>query len=94
MLTMDEQNKEDNANSREFLTAMEVAPKSGLAGRSVTEIGLDKLTGVFLVSIDRPWQFRSATPQQLKFWRPSLVKPMESLMQTIQVCPCSPSNPV
>lgn len=56
MLIMDENNREDNANSREFLTAMEVAPKSGLAGRTVTEIGLDKLSGVFLVSIDRPMQ--------------------------------------
>eukprot|EP00526_Cylindrotheca_closterium_P004033 CAMPEP_0113606276 /NCGR_PEP_ID=MMETSP0017_2-20120614/2769_1 /TAXON_ID=2856 /ORGANISM="Cylindrotheca closterium" /LENGTH=1216 /DNA_ID=CAMNT_0000514811 /DNA_START=270 /DNA_END=3920 /DNA_ORIENTATION=- /assembly_acc=CAM_ASM_000147 len=54
VLIMDEENREDNANSREFLTAMEVAPKSGLAGRTVTEIGLDKLSGVFLVSIDRP----------------------------------------
>lgn len=45
---------DDAANSREFLTAMEVAPKSRLIGRSVAEIGLDKLTGVFLVSIDRP----------------------------------------
>ena len=51
---MDDQNREDNVNSREFLTAMEVAGKSGLVGRSVTDIGLDKLTGVFLVSIDRP----------------------------------------
>ncbi|CAJ1949845.1 unnamed protein product [Cylindrotheca closterium] len=54
VLIMDEQNREDNVNSREFLTAMEVAPKSRLAGRAVTESGLDKLSGVFLVSIDRP----------------------------------------
>jgi uncharacterized protein with PhoU and TrkA domain len=45
---------DDGAPSREFLTAMEVAPKSQLAGRTVTETGLDKLPGVFLVSIDRP----------------------------------------
>lgn len=44
---------EDNG-TREFLTAMEVAQKSKLAGRTVAEIGLDKLPGVFLVSIDRP----------------------------------------
>ena len=45
---------DDGVNSREFLTAMSVAPKSRLVGRTVAEIGLDKLTGVFLVSIDRP----------------------------------------
>ena len=39
---------------REFLTAMEVAPKSNLARTAVSESGLDKLPGVFLVSIDRP----------------------------------------
>ena len=33
---------------------MEVAPHSKLAKRTVAEIGLDKLPGVFLVSIDRP----------------------------------------
>ena len=48
------QGAEDGAATREFLTAMEVAPKSKLANRTVAEIGLDKLPGVFLVSIDRP----------------------------------------
>lgn len=33
---------------------MEVALKSKLAERTVVEIGLDKLPGVFLVSVDRP----------------------------------------
>jgi uncharacterized protein with PhoU and TrkA domain len=46
--------EENVTNSREFLTAMEVAAKSKLASRTVAEIGLDKLSGVFLVSIDRP----------------------------------------
>ncbi|KAL3922634.1 MAG: hypothetical protein SGILL_002104 [Bacillariaceae sp.] len=49
-----ERRNEDGAPSREFLTAMEVAPKSQLAGRTAAETGLDKLPGVFLVSIDRP----------------------------------------
>jgi uncharacterized protein with PhoU and TrkA domain len=40
--------------SREFLAAMEVAPKSNFFGRTVAEAGLDRLPGVFLVSIDRP----------------------------------------
>jgi len=48
----DKQRSDDGA--REFLTAMEIAPKSKLADRTVAETGLDKLPGVFLVSIDRP----------------------------------------
>ncbi len=40
--------------AREFLTAMEIPSKSKLADRTVAETGLDKLPGVFLVSIDRP----------------------------------------
>ena len=48
------QGGEDGAATREFLTAMEVAPKSSLSNRTVAEIGLDNLPGVFLVSIDRP----------------------------------------
>ncbi|KAG7362296.1 TrkA-C domain containing protein [Nitzschia inconspicua] len=42
------------ATAREFLTAMEVSPKSQLAGKVAGETGLDKLPGIFLVSIDRP----------------------------------------
>ena len=45
---------EGESKSREFLTAMEVAPGSKLAGKSATEIGINKLPDVFLVSIDRP----------------------------------------
>uniref|UniRef100_A0A7S4EIS4 RCK C-terminal domain-containing protein n=1 Tax=Pseudo-nitzschia australis TaxID=44445 RepID=A0A7S4EIS4_9STRA len=48
----DKQRSDDGA--REFLTAMEITPKSKLADRTVAETGLDKLPGVFLVSIDRP----------------------------------------
>jgi uncharacterized protein with PhoU and TrkA domain len=50
----EEQGTEDGATTREFLTAMKVAPKAKLANRTAAEIGLDKLPGVFLVSIDRP----------------------------------------
>lgn len=46
--------RESNAPTREFLTAMKVASKSQLVGRSIESSGLDKLNGVFLVSIDRP----------------------------------------
>jgi uncharacterized protein with PhoU and TrkA domain len=49
--------------SREFLTAMEVAPKSQLSGRTAAETGLDKLPGVFLVSIDRPTDHHSPRHQ-------------------------------
>jgi K+/H+ antiporter YhaU regulatory subunit KhtT len=49
-----EKRNQDGTVSREFLTAMKVAPKSQLAGRTTAETGLDKLPGVFLVSIDRP----------------------------------------
>jgi Trk K+ transport system NAD-binding subunit len=40
--------------TREFLAAMEIAPKSNFFGRTVAEAGLDRLPGVFLVSIERP----------------------------------------
>ena len=40
--------------TREFLTAMEVAPNSKLAGKTATQIGINKLPDLFLVSIDRP----------------------------------------
>lgn len=60
VVTGAEKSKEDGAGTREFLSAMEVAPKSKLANRTVAEIGLDKLPGVFLVSIDRPTVARKA----------------------------------
>lgn len=52
-------NTSEGTGAREFLTAMEVAPKSNLTKSTVSETGLDKLPGVFLVSIDRP-----TNPQQ------------------------------
>lgn len=39
---------------KEFLTAMEITKKSQLSNRSAIQSGLDKLSGVFLVSIERP----------------------------------------
>jgi len=44
----------DGGASREFLTAMAVAPGSKLAGKTVAQIGISKLPDIFLVSIDRP----------------------------------------
>lgn len=43
----------DSVFNKEFLTAMEISPKSGLVNASVQYHGLDKLPGVFLVSIER-----------------------------------------
>lgn len=42
------------AATRDFLTAMEILPRSSLATKAVGALGLDKLPGVFLVSIERP----------------------------------------
>jgi di/tricarboxylate transporter len=45
---------DSGANQKEFLTAMEVAPHSQLANKTVQQLGIAKLPGVFLVSIERP----------------------------------------
>ena len=39
--------------SREFLTAMQVGRNSKLAGKTVSQLGLTKMPGVFLVSVER-----------------------------------------
>jgi uncharacterized protein with PhoU and TrkA domain len=48
--------------SREFLTAMEILSKSKLASKTVGQLGLDKLPGVFLVSIERPSKEQPSSP--------------------------------
>lgn len=45
---------EESVGLREFLTAMEILPRSNLASKKVAQLGLDKLPGLFLVSIERP----------------------------------------
>lgn len=50
----DGENESETMLSKEFLTAMEIAPRSGLANHSVIYHGLNKLPGIFLVSIERP----------------------------------------
>ncbi len=40
--------------SKEFLVAMRIAPKSILAGKSVEENGITRVPGVYVVSIERP----------------------------------------
>jgi uncharacterized protein with PhoU and TrkA domain len=52
------------AHQREFLTAMEVAPDSAFAKKTIAQAGLTKLPGVFLVSIERPTA--NATEQEKK----------------------------
>jgi di/tricarboxylate transporter len=54
VVIVDKDKERSGDGAREFLTAMEIPPKSKLADRTVAETGLDKLPGVFLVSIDRP----------------------------------------
>jgi uncharacterized protein with PhoU and TrkA domain len=50
--------------AREFLTAMAVAPNSNIAGKTASQAGIDKLLGLFLVSIDRPEIDLTQEPQQ------------------------------
>ncbi|KAL3783163.1 hypothetical protein HJC23_001513 [Cyclotella cryptica] len=47
---------------REFLTAMQVEKSSYLAGKTVAQVGIDKLPGLFLVSIDHPSTVPESTP--------------------------------
>jgi di/tricarboxylate transporter len=49
-----EEGQGTEAASREFLTAMTIAPHSQLAKKSVEKSGINKLPDLFLVSIDRP----------------------------------------
>ena len=46
---------------REFLTAMTVAPNSQLAGKTVAQVGINKMPEIFLVSIDRPLPIESTS---------------------------------
>ena len=57
---------------RDFLTAMEVTQRSKLTKKTVIELGLDKLPGVFLVSIERPVeQISSKKMEPMKVIPPS-----------------------
>lgn len=42
------------AASREFLTAVQVTKRSGFIGKTAVQSGLDKLSGVYLVDVERP----------------------------------------
>jgi len=51
---------DSDTNQKEFLTAMEVLPHSQLVNKTVHQLGIAKLPGVFLVSIERPLENASA----------------------------------
>mmetsp|Transcript_26730 Transcript_26730/g.53353 ORF Transcript_26730/g.53353 Transcript_26730/m.53353 type:complete len:1289 (+) Transcript_26730:191-4057(+) len=46
---------------REYLMAMVVSPKSPHAKKTVSQVGLDKLSGLFLVQVERPTGERTTT---------------------------------
>ena len=54
----DPENAKSSLSPREFLTAMAITPDSKLIGQTVAQAGINKLPGVFLVSIDRPLEAR------------------------------------
>ncbi|KAL7518562.1 hypothetical protein ACHAWX_003377 [Stephanocyclus meneghinianus] len=48
-------NSDESLNlSREYLAAMKICPKSPHAKKTVPQAGLDKLTGLFIVQVERP----------------------------------------
>ncbi|KAL7469645.1 hypothetical protein ACHAXS_009900 [Conticribra weissflogii] len=49
-------------SQREFLTAMKVPKSSGHIGKTVAQARIDKLPGVYLVSIDRPYIVPESAP--------------------------------
>jgi len=54
MLVDDDNSADLGGNQREFLTAMTIAEGSEFEGKTASKAGLAKLSGVFLVSIERP----------------------------------------
>ena len=51
-----------NEAQSEFLTAMQVEESSRLAGKTLAQAEIDKLPGLFLVSIDRPYTVPDSQP--------------------------------
>jgi len=49
-------------SQREFLTAVKVPKSSGHIGKTVAQARIDKLPGVYLVSIDRPYTVPDSAP--------------------------------
>mmetsp|Transcript_5533 Transcript_5533/g.13341 ORF Transcript_5533/g.13341 Transcript_5533/m.13341 type:complete len:1248 (+) Transcript_5533:310-4053(+) len=77
------QTGEEGAASREFLSAMQIAPKSKLAGQTVAQCGIDRLPGVFLVSIDRPVRNAAAPDNDAPSREVASISDVVSVAQTI-----------
>jgi hypothetical protein len=58
--------------SREYLNARKVSPKSEHIGKNVTQAGLDKLTGLFLVEVERPLSKEEAKKNTKKSFKTSV----------------------
>jgi Trk K+ transport system NAD-binding subunit len=83
--------------SREFLTAMEVATGSKLASNNVENLGLDKLPGVFLVSIERPTHEQHplvVASESYEGLSPAGSIEKEVLTQDPRMAPVSPDDPL
>jgi di/tricarboxylate transporter len=66
LLLPDEGIHSGDGAAREFLTAMQVAPKSKLSGKTVAKSGIDRLPALFLVSIERPIPAGTSLPTKNK----------------------------
>ena len=62
---------EDDGGSREFLAATEVTPKSEHIGKTISEAGLNRQAGLFLVGVERPVTGRKT--MRVSFARPSVI---------------------
>ena len=90
--------------SKEFLTAMEILPKSKLANKTVGSLGLNKLPGIFLVSIERPSGdeheqkplFFSNNPEGDMYGVPSVAGSMDesALTTDLQMIPVAQDEPL
>lgn len=58
--------------SREYLNARKVSPKSEHIGKNITQAGLDKLNGLFLVEVERPLSNEEAKKNMKKTFKASV----------------------
>ena len=62
---------------RKFLTAMAIGDGSNLVGKTVSKAGIDKIPGLYLVSIDRPCTILESRPPVESFSSLPLTDPLE-----------------
>lgn len=62
---------------REFLTAMAVGDGSNLVGKTVSQGGIDKIPGSYLVSIDRPYTIPESHPPVESYSSIPLTDPLQ-----------------